>query len=232
MKAVFLGDIHGNFYVLDNIIRSDNPDLIIQVGDFGIYPGYYDKVKTQNDTPVYFCRGNHENHDILGLYPANEITSLSFKIESDINFPESKNIYFCSDGSILELNNKKILFVGGANSIDKNLRVEGVSWWRQEVPSNLESCRILDIADRNRDINIIVSHTMPESLCEKIYPNPIDSDPTRKLLDRILEMIHPSLWVFGHFHSYLEMEHKDTMFIGLDMFVNESDRIYKKIIEI
>ncbi|MFV3038172.1 hypothetical protein ACNI5A_34110, partial [Klebsiella pneumoniae] len=52
-------------------------------------------------------------------------------------------------GSVLELEGKKYLCFGGAESPDREEREPGVNWWKQEMPSdeeyaaceqNLEAC--------------------------------------------------------------------------------------------
>ena len=38
-------------------------------------------------------------------------------------------------GQVFTIEGKKIFVFGGAESIDKEYRIPGVSWWPQEIPS-------------------------------------------------------------------------------------------------
>ena len=48
------------------------------------------------------------------------------------------NVYHVCRGSVLELENKKYLCFGGAESQDVEDREPGVNWWREEMPSEEE----------------------------------------------------------------------------------------------
>lgn len=41
-------------------------------------------------------------------------------------------IYHLMRGQVYNICNKSIFTFGGASSIDRNLRVDGVSWWKEE----------------------------------------------------------------------------------------------------
>jgi len=237
MKIVFCGDIHAEFHAIEQLIDLTAADIIIQAGDFGIWPDCYHRVKVDRNVPVYFCRGNHENHDLLDTFPIGEICNLktSERINNPIlsekrkisnynirklmrtKFPHAHNIYLCNTGSILTLNNKNILFLGGADSIDRNSRTIGKSWWPQEIFS-LEDFDLVSERIKDKHIDIVVSHTAPKFIVEQLSFIEKLNDPTTKALELIFDMIKPELWIFGHFHKYIEIQIQQCKFIGLDTY--------------
>ena len=44
----------------------------------------------------------------------------------------SDSVFYAIRGEIYEINGKNILTLGGADSIDKHLRIKDVDWWEQE----------------------------------------------------------------------------------------------------
>lgn len=158
---LFLGDIHGNFnYIKSEILRKKITDCtIIQVGDFGI--GF---TSIENDTRIlkefdaflnvvnitmYVIRGNHDNPKFFNG-----------------NF-QYENLKLLEDYSILELEGKKILLVGGAVSVDRVPRLDEMKklarygnkkeqyWFDEKFVLNEDKVKDLT------DINIVVTHTAP-----------------------------------------------------------------------
>lgn len=238
-KIVFLGDVHGCFDVLNRVITNENPDIIIQAGDFGIWPGLYSKVKTKNkNIPIYFCKGNHEDHDVLDTYEQFKVSNLKtgkrvlntylsdvrglsekeIRKKINIKFINSDNIFFCNTGSVLNIDDINILFIGGAESIDKDLRVIGRSWWPQELLRQSECDYILDYIEKNK-IDIIVSHTCPKSILYKMVDidNKKYKDPTCVFLDMVYQKTSPKFWFFGHFHKKNTFKYENTIFNALNM---------------
>lgn len=159
---IFLGDIHGNFnYIASEIKRKMISDCtIIQVGDFGI--GFttpendkkiletFDLFLAQYNITMYVIRGNHDNPKF-------------FKGEHILN-----NLKLIPDYTVLEIDNHRILCVGGAVSVDRVPRLSEMQksagygskkeqFWFDENFVFLED-KIKDL----RDIDIVVTHTAPE----------------------------------------------------------------------
>lgn len=53
------------------------------------------------------------------------------------------NIIHLMRGEINEFQGKKIFCFGGANSTDKEWRIEGKSWWKEEFPNEFEKIMLL-----------------------------------------------------------------------------------------
>jgi len=214
MKIIVCGDTHGNWRYLNTLINTKNPDIILQCGDFGYWPsmeevpyedhGYYRKknkykvcgMKNPN-TKIYWCDGNHEEFSKLNEVKDNEICP---------------NVFYMKRGSTLTLPDKRVvLFMGGGDSIDKNLRTPGYDWFPEELISQRDIYNLPDVK-----VDIIISHTCPtefkvEGDSEKY------NDPSRKALSVLLKKYRPSLWYFAHWHLFKEGFDEGTKWTCLNM---------------
>lgn len=215
---IICGDIHGLWGYLNTLINKKKPSIILQVGDWGHWVGKKISSRTVNgmrisgfdpmgvkakDTEIFWCDGNHENHNDLDLR-----TSTPCEV--------MPNVFYMRRGSIMTLpDGRVVLFMGGAASIDKHLRTPGVDWFPQEMLSFSE---LYKLEERGIDkIDIVISHTAP---CEfnnllnkkKIYGDYKYKffDSSQEVLSAILEMFKPSLWYFGHFHVSQKGIYKNT----------------------
>ncbi len=242
-KITFVGDMHGSFKSLQHVYKREKPDYIIQCGDFGIWTEH-DKYLVQNPSniPIYWCRGNHENHTLLDSIYAPEKGEIDgiYLIKNNF-FPKADNIFLCNTGALLTIESTNILFLGGADSIDKANRKLGSSWWPQEIPS--KEC-MEQVLSNNYDmpIDIIVSHTAPASIVKKmpLITNEFTEDlayhdPTTDFLQACYEKFKPQTWIYAHFH--LPFTHKDKYctFTALNMNStynpqNLSNGFYKSIL--
>ena len=130
-KIIVLGDIHGNFSWLNKFIAQENPDIILQCGDMGYYPTWslYIEIVSPN-TKIYWCDGNHEDYNAI-----NKLLQTNPRGPIEIQ----PNVFYMPRGEVLKLsNNRNVLFAGGAYSIDKHLRIEGVSWFPEEILTEKE----------------------------------------------------------------------------------------------
>lgn len=208
MKILFIGDIHGYFSTLKKeFLDVFGYDIVIQCGDFGIWPQDYchklaQEVFKNNKKLIYFCDGNHEDH----MFLKNQIDKYGSKNPIEIY----NNVFYMPRGSVLELNNKKFLFMGGANSIDKHLRKENYDWFREETISQKDFNNLPYELDK---VDFVISHTVPECILNSVLKFPgYEKDPSRIALDNILEMFKPDRWYAGHFHHFVELEHLNCKF--------------------
>lgn len=212
MSIIICGDLHGDWGSINTLIDKRHPDIIIQVGDFGYFPNFQDslieeqtaygktiKKKWDNygikckNTKVYWCRGNHDNVDALNEnFSKTEISNIY------------DNVFYCPFGVVLTLpTNEKVLFVGGAKSVDRFTagRIEGVDWWHQETISYSDMKNLPD-----QKIDIVVSHTIPKSFLKKVgweRSGDMFNDPSCEALDQIMKIYKPKYLYSGHFHKYL-----------------------------
>ncbi len=223
-KILNVGDVHGDFSKLNQLIAKKKPDIVLQCGDFGWWPrldkinnesaaiGMYSrqpikrklKIVKPQGTKIYWCDGNHEEHDSL---------------PQDGNIHEkSKDIFFCSRGSTISLpDGRVVLFAGGAASVDKDLRTPGRDWFPQENITHTQ----LDYMLSHRKVDIVISHTCP-TYFELIKSAELQQAKTKQLdsnryaLDRVFEKYSPSLWFFGHWHTEVTGRTDNTLWRGFD----------------
>ena len=198
---LFLGDHHGEWcYLFDTIDTKKISDCyLISVGDSGI--GFTDN-KTQEKNNKWFnmefkdrnisfmsIRGNHDDPDYFK--GANRVSLSNFELIEDY--------------TIMEYNGKKIQFIGGATSIDRTSRREGISYWEQEVLNfNRDKCE---------EVDILITHTaptwcFPQQFNEMVYGWARedaylleDLTEERAIMDEICKLCKPKLHLYGHFHS-------------------------------
>jgi predicted phosphodiesterase len=214
----FLGDIHGSFapifHWLDRL--AEKGDTLIQVGDFGL--GWITKKALEElgreskdkGVNILAIRGNHDNPRL-------------FKD----NF-KTGNLELLPDYSLREVEGKQIFFIGGAISIDRTSRIEGISYWKdEEVEMWLP--KVLGI-----HCDTVVTHSAP-SFCNpttKDFSNiqwAIDDDPAlleelpiereyfTDVFSVLCETNPPKNWYYGHFHTSLEERIHDCKFRCLDI---------------
>lgn len=212
---IFLtGDLHGSKNLLDRIksFESNNKDLtkddfLIFLGDFGIpweFPinkqdSYWiDWLKDRNFTTLV-VDGNHENHFYLNQLPLENRFGNPVGIIAD-------SIYHLKRSYVYSIKDINFFVCGGALSIDKDLRILNVSYWKEELLNYIETERgFKEISNCNR-IDYVLTHTAPTDVVDYAVDHFFSSiynsikDPTNSYLKQICERIDFKTWFFGHFH--------------------------------
>lgn len=145
---------------------------------------------------IYWCAGNHENHDALDELEAEHPGEDFMEV--------APCVYFARFGAILTLlDGTRVMFCGKAESTDKELRTAGIDWWLQETISERDMEKLPD--PDTADVHWIVSHTCPTAFSltsEFRIPGPKDRDPSRHFLEEIRIRYRPTQWWFGHYHLH------------------------------
>ena len=73
------------------------------------------------------------------------------------------NTLFAKDGEIYDFNDKKILVIGVAYSVDKYYRLtREYNWYKSEQPNDEIKLRVTtNLMVSNNKVNIVLSHTCP-----------------------------------------------------------------------
>ena len=204
MKTVIIGDLHGNFENLEAIVKyNEDVGLILQVGDFGCWKHLsnqilnLNKVLADNDVMLHWCDGNHEEFPFL--HKNKLVTS---------------NIVYQPRGTTMTLQDGRVvLFMGGADSIDKYSRTIGYDWFPDDEHITVRDLdKLPDV-----DVDIVISHTAPDyfdtHLDTTLHFKGIDlttySDPSCIALDTVYDRYKPKKWYFGHFHKFEKGKHDD-----------------------
>ena len=198
----FVGDIHGDTYVLYRACSTtDGP--VIQVGDFGV--GFIDLPSWLKTSDLLFIRGNHDDPGRCREIPN-----------------------WIPDGFYAPLT--QMMFVGGAWSIDQAYRIPGLSWWPEEELNDRQFEQIFEVYAKERP-RVMVTHDFPHSvIANKFNHLRIRATRTSTWLDSFLVEHQPELWVGGHWHKSVDWHHGDTRFRILD--INEVVDIDMETLEI
>lgn len=200
MRVMLVGDTHGNAGFWKTVFlfaQNENADLIIQLGDFGVWPGlkgheYLDRIQAwseESGIPVWVVPGNHDDWD--------QIEALKDEwIRPNIRILGKVNSFY--------LEGINVLTVGGAVSIDRMYRKEGLSWWPQETLTNAD----VDAAVEVGKVDIVLSHDTTNAM--PVWDGFVKDDPAsnqnRTGMGVIEDSARPDLWFHGHYHRFIQYD--------------------------
>lgn len=208
---IFLwGDIHGEhevnsytkFHRDNKKILDDNP--VIFLGDWGFLwseprrksEQYWIDWFSSKSNKFYIVDGNHENHKLISELPIVEECGGKMRKLED-------NIFFMMRGEIYQIDGKTFWAFGGAMSIDKAHRIEGKSWWPEEVASYEEMQYGIDkLESVNWKVDYVIAHTLPKTIVATMFVADKEPDPTSAYFDFVIgQRLEFKMWFCGHFHE-------------------------------
>lgn len=154
--------------------------------------------------------GNHENYDMIGQLPIVEKFGARMR-------QVSESIFYIMNGETMEINGETFAVMGGGVSIDKEYRIEGETWWHQEIPTKTTQMEFLDKMEeltRTGIQPILLTHTFAENRIREIDLVPFTGkleDPMAKFFNAI-ELYPHKHWLFGHFHMDKEIAGATCMY--------------------
>jgi Icc-related predicted phosphoesterase len=159
------GDIHGFIELLvdySKIAKEAGCSAMIQAGDFGVSPQAINDLKAKSlypHIPVFVIAGNHEYFNMWdGFEEMKEVMH---------------NVFFVQPGVILKLDEKNVLFLGKASSIDK--KYQGKSWDYREDLSEADKARVEKylgaLEERGEKVDVMISHVPPERIIRANFDN-------------------------------------------------------------
>lgn len=212
-------------------------DFLIILGDFGLIWGnketlaevdWLDYLEERSFTTL-FVDGNHENFDRLYKFPR-------VKFHNGYAHQIRSNVYHLMRGYVFDLQGHSFFAFGGAKTRDiqdgiirpkdfRSLddakfvyawgkiqglrqRIEGVHWWKQELPSIAERNRgIKNLEKVNFEVDYVITHCLPCRISTKMYPD--DEDIATLYLDILLDKgLKFKAWHCGHYHRTAQLEDK------------------------
>ena len=204
------GDTHGDIqrFKEKNLKKLKKQDTLIVLGDFGFLWGDTKQERknlkwlTKRRYQLLFLDGCHENFDLLRDYPVQDYKGGRVRHLGG-------NLYCVQRGSILTIEDKRLLCFGGGESEDKEDREEGVNWWRAEMPTTdeLELCQQNLDACGNR-VDYILTHDGPTRLLQ--FANLLRQQPNwlHAFFDRLMKTVDYKGWLFGRYHRDLRLSGK------------------------
>ena len=209
------GDCHGNFrrFQSDCFPEQANmtkDDTVIITGDFGgVWFGdsrddeTLDWLERLPFTLAFVC-GNHENYDALARYPVAEWHG--GKVHR-----VRPHVLHLMRGQIFELEGYRFFTMGGAKSHDTNHRINHISWWRQELPSDEEYSEALQNLERyNWQVDYIITHCAPTSIA-LAGSRHNEADRLTDFLQEVRERATYHYWLFGHYHDNRAIDEKHIL---------------------
>jgi predicted phosphodiesterase len=200
-KMIFIGDSHGNwasFHSIAQQARARYPDAreIVSVGDFGCFPAQTG-FTNRTGLPVRFIDGNHEDH------PAIRDGSYKARFEAD----------WIPRGTL----ESRVLFCGGADSIDREAQEKRGMWFPEEAVTlaDVDVCLTAMDTLAVHSFDLVVAHDMPQIgyLRNGIFAHRGGKSPAR--LTAIHACTQPAFWVHGHHHKSMIYRIAGTWFVGL-----------------
>lgn len=227
MRIFILSDLHAAIadvlgterFPLGAYLTKD--DYLILLGDLELHLFNYAGLKFLESCPwtTLVLDGNHDNlPDFFGA-PLEEKFGGHVGVFYD-------NIFYLRRGEVYTIFGKKFFTMGGALSIDRNTRMEGMSWWEEEVPTeddyrHAEHC--LDYSDW--EVDYVLTHTCPLSAIDlfgfPVHPNEKYYDKTWDRFEVLLHKMKVREWYFGHWHRDLVAEQNGVKFHSVYLQVRE-----------
>lgn len=141
-----------------------------------------------------------------------------------------ENIYHLMRGHIFDLCGKKFFAFGGASSHDikdgilnpddykntkeliktynkltqdgKLVRINHLSWWEQEMPSEEEKqFAKSNLQKHNNKVDYIITHCCPQSIASLMSHGFYKPDNLTKYFEELKSTVEFKTWFFGHYHD-------------------------------
>jgi predicted phosphodiesterase len=182
-----IGDVHGHH--ADYLDLIDNAQYSVQVGDFGFSWDILTKANV-DPTKHRIIGGNHDNYTLAHTFP-----------------------HYLGDFGLVNHGGVTFFFVRGERSVDAYLRTENISWWRDEELDMATAYNAVAAYEASQP-DIVISHGCPADVLPFFVTNPSKYHPSRtaQLLDSMLEIHRPKLWLFGHHHTSEVLTDRGTVF--------------------
>ena len=233
------GDCHGDYRRFNSDYFQDMSSLnkdnyVIICGDFGLWDESAERQRDLdllNDLPftTLWVDGNHENYDLLKKYEVKKWKG------GKVQYIRSSIIHLLR-GQVFEIEGKKFFTFGGASSHDVNggifskddphlkqrmmiaymrglpFRIEHLSWWKEELPSEEEMQEGLDNLKKHHDeVNYIITHCTASSIQAVLSKGMYKVDRLTDYLETLKQTLTYDHWYFGHYHEDLEVSDKETL---------------------
>lgn len=205
-------------------------DFVIVCGDFGIWHDtpeeqYWLDWLSKKSFTLLFVDGNHENFDRLygDEFPIVEFCGGKAHRIRD-------NVFHLMRGYIFDLCGKKFFAFGGASSHDiddgildeddfddykefrntinkwyntgKMFRVNHISWWKQELPTEEEMQFGLKTLEENENkVDFVISHCCPQQVASLFSHGCYQADDLTRYFNIIADTVEFDRWFFGHYHN-------------------------------
>jgi hypothetical protein len=186
----FIGDVHRAFDRFAGAVAKfpDNVGVAIQVGDLGLHSDDLGPAGSRMPPlarKVYYITGNHDHEPTYrGIVKPTEM---------------APNLVYVPRGTVLELDRRRIAFLGGGSSIvDRAWRRPDVDWWPEEQVSMADVARFEGVGS----VDYLVCHTPPAFVYHFLQLAP---DPSALAVGQAWQMLGRPNVICGHLHKPREV---------------------------
>ena len=240
MEIYITGDLHGDlrrfqpgiFYEQEALTKED---IVLVCGDFGrVWHGNERDDEDLNwlegrPFTTAFVTGNHENYDALQKYPLETWQGGNIR-------RIRPSVILLERGQIFNLCGKRFFTMGGASSHDIQdgileaddpllkekcrrldardamYRINHLSWWKEELPSEEEYQTARTSLDRaGWEVDYIVTHCCPSGVQDTFGGGLYQRDALTEFFDEVSQRCQFKYWFFGHYHEHMVIEKKYVM---------------------
>jgi hypothetical protein len=222
-NILFVGDVHGHLSHLVQAVEAGaallagfqaDVDVIVQVGDFGVWPGdqgriYLDEVAQYARSigvPIAFIGGNHEDYE--------QINSWNAGVEDF--YEVRQGLFYIPRASRWVWGGRSFGALGGAFSVDCQYRTPWQNWW-----PNLEDLHVEDVHNLGPDpVDVLIGHdtcldgTPGAAYRWNLHPMlELRSATGRYLTQQAVDTTRPRFFIHGHWHLPIE---RDSIYLDTD----------------
>ena len=227
-----------NTEVLPEQREMTKDDYVIICGDFSVIRNsaetreeiyWLDWFESRSYT-LLFIDGNHENHPRLASYPVKEWHG--GKVHEI-----RPHVLHLMRGQVFELQERTFFTFGGAQSHDlkdgildpldplyklkkkeinreddPQYRINGVTWFEEEMPTADEMKEgLANLARHNNTVDFIVTHCCRTSTQELVGKSSTKPNCLTDYFENIHNTVNYSKWFFGHYHKEIDVNDKETL---------------------
>lgn len=220
MKVLLAGDTHGNVNQMEYlcwVASYRKCSLIIQLGDFGLWPGkggdaFLKRTQVlleENDLELWWLDGNHEDHVRIRSWLKD---NAAYKRRHQV----TPRIFYMPRGYRFELDGVRFMALGGAWSIDKDARTPYIDWWPEEELTQADVERALEV---DTPLDVLLTHDLPddwEVIGAMRVPMAAGGVSNRRAVSAVSDRLKPKLHVHGHMHVLYQAVTGTRTVVGLD----------------
>jgi hypothetical protein len=229
--VLLVGDVHGNLpWLLHVLYEADKlftrasepaPRIVIQLGDFGFRPvpdnpdlQALNAALAAAGMELWWIDGNHDWHpDIARLNDCDNPGSMA---DPGVALPGFPRIQYLPRGTRWNWRGRRWLAVGGAASVDRLARTEGVDWWPTEEITEEQEDAIIAVGPADvllahdcPDVWVPFDKMMPLDVMRRNYPHWIRELPRARAHSRRLERIARATGVTSVYHGHYHVTRDD-----------------------
>lgn len=225
MSILLSGDTHRDYDLeklepakLANAFGPALKDVthLIVLGDWGaIWNDSPASVELENQMIAFYnampwetlvIQGNHEGYDRIERLPWTTRHGAPVR-------QVSEKIFILQNGNVYTVAGHRLFVFGGGESLDRDRRTEGESWWPQEIPTPADLARgLARLKAVGGEVDYVLTHTCPRPMADHmvmVAPNEYKVgtwtgkglDVTVTMLTRLEALLKSHKgWYFGHYH--------------------------------